>query len=132
MLKGNIKNTKDFFELWIKFHGLYKDILKKESITRKDEENFLETKSLILSKYSTLTENFEFRYMPHNRITDPVEKILSVKNLSAMSEDRLKKVEEDWRDSYVFLNSIVERLENKKRRLDRFNPLGIFFKRFFD
>jgi hypothetical protein len=32
----------------------------------------------------------------------------------------------------VFLNNIVERLENKRRRLEQFNPVGVFLKRFFE
>ena len=34
-----------------------------------------------------------------------------------------------FRDSYVLLNSILERLENKRRRLEGFNPVGVFIKR---
>jgi len=131
-LRENIKETRSFLEYWIKFHGLYNDITKKESIAKKDEESFLEAKDLVSDKYTKLRETFEFRYMPHNRLTDPVAEVLSLRNISAMSEQRLKKIEDDWKDSYVFLSSILERLENKKRRLDRFNPLGVFFKRLFD
>jgi hypothetical protein len=44
----------------------------------------------------------------------------------------LKKLNDDWKDAYIFLNSIVERLENKRRRLEPFNPMGVFLKRVFE
>ena len=47
-------------------------------------------------------------------------------------EKNLKKLNEDWRDSYIFLNSIVERLKSRKKRLEQFNPIGVFMKRFLE
>ena len=131
-IQENIKGLRSFLEYWIKFHGLYRDIIRKDLITTVDEEHFLESKNLISNKYTELTNSFDFRYMPQNRLTDPVIEILALKNISAMSEERIKKIEGDWNGSYIFLNNILERMENKKRRLERFNPMGVFFKRLFE
>ena len=114
--EGAIKALKDFLELWGKFHSIYKDIASKEIITKGAEAKFLETK-------------LEFKYMPHSRLTDPVGDILALDRITFISERRLKKLNEDWRDSYIFLNNIMERLKTKKRRLEGFNPIGVFFKR---
>jgi hypothetical protein len=70
--------------------------------------------------------------MPHGRLTDPVSDILSVEGVRFVAERNLHKLEDDWKDSYIFLNGVLERLKNKKKRLEDFNPIGVFFKRALD
>ena len=128
--EGAIKTLKGFLELWGKFHSIYHDIASKEIITKDAEAKFLETKQIILEKYEALKNNeLEFKYMPRSRLTDPVGDILALNRITFMSERNLKKLNEDWRDSYIFLNNILERLKTKKRRLEGFNPIWVFFKR---
>ena len=129
---SDIKTVKSFLEFWVKFHSIYSNVVSKESISKEDEAKFLETKELIKNKYDTLRNSLEFKYMPHGRLTDPVNDILLIDNVRFISEKNSKKVENNWKDSYVFLNSILERLKNNKRRLEQFNPVGVFVKRFFE
>jgi len=131
-IESDIKAVKGFLEFWGKFHSLYDDMISKERISKEDEEVFLRTKSNIRGKYEALKSGLEFNYMPKTRITDPVSDVLALEGVHFISEKNLKRMEDDWRDSYIFLNNILERFENKKRRLDRFNPLGVFLKKAFD
>jgi len=128
----DIKSLKEFLEFWEKLHSLYSDTISRERITKDDEDAFLKAKSALKVKYDALKESLEFKYMPHMRLTDPVDDILSLESIHFISEHSLKKLEDDWRDSYVFLNSILERFENKKRRFEQFNPVGVFIKKLFD
>lgn len=130
--ESDIKSIRSFLEFWGKFHSIYSSIVSKETISREDEVKFLETKSLIKDKYESMKSGLEFKYFPHGRLTDPVSDILFIDNVRHMAEKNLKKLEADWKDSYIFLNNILERLENKKRRLEQFNPMGVFFKKFFE
>lgn len=130
--ESDIKITKSFLEFWVKFHSIYSGVVSKDTISKEDEALFLETKGLIKNKYDELKNSLDFKYAPHSRLTDPVNDILRMDNVRFMAEKNLKKVQDDWRDSYIFLNSILERLKNKKRRLEQFSPAGVFFKRFFD
>jgi len=125
----DIKVMKDFIEFWGKFHSIYSNTLEKGSITKEDEEKFLETKLMIYNKYDELKASLEYRYMPHGRLTDPVGDILSLQTVRFASEDNLKKINNDWKDSYIFLNSIFERLKTRRRRFKEFNAVGVFFKR---
>jgi len=113
-------------------HSLYSDTISRDRITKDDEDAFLQAKSALNAKYDALKAGLEFKYMPHMRLTDPVSDILNLNGIHAISEHSLKKLEDDWRDSYVFLNSILERFENKKRRFEQFNPVGVFIKKIFD
>ena len=128
----DIRGVKSFLELWGKFHSIYGDIISKEIISKDDETKFLETKNLIQNKYDLLKSDLEFRYMPHTRLTDPISDILAVNSLRFIAEKNLKKLDDDWRDSYIFLNNILERLKNKKKRLESFNTIGVFFKRLIE
>jgi len=130
--ESDIKTVRSFLEVWVKFHSIYSAVASRESISKEDEQKFLETKNLIKSKYEGLKGGLEFKYMPHGRLTDPVNDILDLDNVRFMAEKNLKKLQGDWKDSYVFLNNILERLENKKRRLDQFNPMAVFIKKFFE
>ncbi len=130
--EADIKAVKSFLEFWVKFHSIYSGVVSKESISKEEEAKFLEAKALIRNKYETLKNGLEFKYMPHTRLTDPVGDILLIDTIRFMAEKRQKKTESDWKDSYVFLNSILERLKNKKRRLEQFNPMGVYLKRFFE
>lgn len=130
--EADIKILKSFLEFWVKFHSIYSGVVSKESIGKEEEAKFLETKSLIRNKYDELKNSLDFKYVPHSRLTDPVNDILQMDNVRFMAEKNLKKVEDNWRDSYIFLNSILERLKNNKRRLEQFSPAAVYFKRFFD
>ena len=127
--EGDIKSMKGFLEFWTKFHSIYSDILDKGIITKEDEDKFLETKSMMRNKYEEVKGSLEYKYMPHGRLTDPVSDILGLQTLRFVSEDNLKRLKDDWNDSYVFLNNIFERLKTRKRKFEEFNTLGVFFKR---
>ena len=125
----DIKSMKGFLEFWGKFHSIYSATLEKGLITKEDEEKFLETKLMIRDKYGELKGALEYNYMPHGRPTDPVSDLLSLQTVRFISEGNLKKIDNDWKDSYIFLNNISERLKTRKRRFKEFNALGVFFKR---
>ncbi len=128
----DIKLMRGFLEFWGKFHSIYSATFGKGIITKEDEEKFFETKSMICSKYDELKNALEYHYMPRGRLTDPVSDILSVQTIRFISENNLKKLNNDWKDSYIFLNNISERLNMKKRRFKEFNALGVFFKRIIE
>jgi hypothetical protein len=128
----DIKSVKEFLEFWSKFHSIYNSAISMEAISKEDEDKFLQTKETIRTKYAETKGSLDFNYMPHSRLTDPVDDVLLINGIRFISEKNLKKLNEDWRDSYIFLNNIIERLKNKSKRLRQFNPIGVFVKRFLE
>ena len=128
--EDDIKSMNAFLEFWGRFHSIYSATLEKGLITKEDEDKFLETSLMMRSKYDELKGSLEYHYMPHGRLTDPVGDILSLQTIQFISEDNLKKLNNNWKDSYIFLNNIFERLKMRKRRFKEFSALGVFFKRF--
>ncbi len=127
--EADIKALKSFLEFWTKFHSVYDETVSRDIISDEDETKFLEVRDLIKSKYEALASGLDFKYVPRSRLTDPVDGVLAINGVRLMSEKSLKRLNDDWRDSYVFLNSITERLKNKRKRLEDFNPIAVFFKR---
>jgi hypothetical protein len=128
---ADLKAVKSFVELWAKFHHMYNDIFSRGSISKEDEDKYLETRNAIGAKYDELQRIMEFRYTPHGRLTDPVSDVLAVKTIRLISEANLKKLNADWKDSYIFLNGILERLKEKKARGEELSPIGTFLRRIF-
>lgn len=126
-----IKAVTVFLEFWTEFHSIYTEIASKDIITQDDETKFLAAKEMMGKKYADLAGRLDCKYAPHGRLTDPVSDILGLDGIRFASEKNIRKTADDWRDSYVFLNSIAERLKSKKRRLGQFSPVGVFFKKRF-
>ncbi len=131
-VEADIKALKGFLEFWGRFHSIYTGMISRDTISAEDENKFFEAKSMMRTKYDELGRALDFKYMPHGRLTDPVVDILSLKTLRLVSEDNLKKMEDDWKDSYVFLNNIMEQLITKKTVTEGFNPVSEFFRRIFE
>ena len=127
-----IRAVNGFLEFWAKFHAMYQETVAKGIISQEDEAKFLAAKESMRKKYGELGASLDLKYAPHGRLTDPVQDIFGIETVRFASEKNLKKLNDDWRDSYVFLNSIVERLKSKKRRLGQFSTVGVFFKKIFE
>lgn len=126
---SDIQALKGFLEFWGRFHSIYGDIISKDRITGDDETKFIEAKEMIRAKYDSLNKQLDLKYMPHGRPTDPVSDLLSMKTIRFVSEDNIKKIENDWKDSYVFLNNIMEQMKTTKKISDDFNPVSAFLRR---
>lgn len=119
-LESNIKKTKDFIEIWDKFHNIFK---------KKDEENFLATKVLVNLRYDDLMDSLGEKPIKRFIKNESLYNILLLGNLSIMSDERLKAVDKDWKESSKFLNTLLDRLEKKKRRIEGFNRFAFALKK---
>lgn len=119
-LESNIKKTKDFIEIWDKFHNIFK---------KKDEENFLATKILVNLRYDDLMDSLGEKPIKRFIKNESLYNILLLGNLSIMSDERLKAVDKDWKESSKFLNTLLDRLEKKKRRIEGFNRFAFTLKK---
>lgn len=130
--KAQIRQTKDFIELWVKFHDLYKNATKKETITEEEEALFLETKSLIADKYSKLKDSLGSKRGRDNEMLDVISHVLSLKGMSAMSDKVLNKIDRSWDHSYVVLNKMLKDLEDENTKMPAERPVlkfltGLFY-----
>ncbi len=125
-LEHKIKKVKEFMELWVKFHDMYKDALSHETITPDEEKNFLETKSLIARKYQALIEHLGIDRPYDDKTFDVISQLLSLKSVAAISDLSLNKIEYDWHNSYVLLNKLLGELEAGQESLRKVSKFGLF------
>ncbi|NQT95459.1 MAG: hypothetical protein HQ572_03325 [Candidatus Omnitrophica bacterium] len=112
--KESIAKTKEFIELWVKFSQIYKAAMGKTTITQEEEQSFLETKSIIARKFQTLADSLSIDRFTMDRTYDVINQILSLKSISTLSEQALKKIENDWHEAYISLNRLLGHLEAQK------------------
>lgn len=130
-LEKEIKQTKDFIELWRKFHDLYKGALDKQTISSQEEESFLETKSLLARNYQALLDSLNIKSTIEDKTFEVISQILSLDSISTISDMQMKKIENDWHNSYITLNKILGSLESKKEALAEISAVKIIIKRVF-
>jgi hypothetical protein len=109
--KDAIVKTREFIELWKKFNQIYKEAMGKSVITEEEEELFLETKSIVARKFQTMVDSITVERSTIDRTYDVINQILSLKSISAISEEALRKLNNDWHQSYISLNRLLGHLE---------------------
>jgi hypothetical protein len=125
-LESKIKRVKEFTQLWIKFHDMYKNAVNRETITPEEEKAFLETKSLIARKYQALKEYLGVSSSYDDRTFDVISQLLSLKGVATTSDLSLHKIENDWHNSYIVLNKLLGELEAKEENLRRVSRTKVF------
>ncbi len=109
--KDAIGKTKEFIELWKKFNQIYKEAMGKTTITEEEEDLFLETKSIVARKFQTLVDSLSIERSTIDRTYDVINQILSLRSISTLSEESLRKISNDWHQSYISLNRLLGHLE---------------------
>ena len=109
--KDAIVKTKEFIELWKKFNQIYKEAMGKTAITEEEEDLFLETKSIVARKFQTLVDSLSIERSTIDRTYDVINQILSLRSISTLSEESLRKISNDWHQSYISLNRLLGHLE---------------------
>ena len=125
-LELKIKWLKEFMQLWIKFHDMYKNAVSRDTISPEEEKAFLETKSLIARKYQALKDSLEIGSSYDDKTFDVISQVLSLKGVAAISDLSLHKIENDWHNSYIQLNKLLGELEGKQDALRKVSWLGRF------
>ena len=125
----NIKKTKDFIESWKRFHNIFKGALLKAAVDKKKEEEFLLTKDLISVRYEELMDDVGVK--PARRVlkSDSIYSVLSLDKFSNISDESLRNIDRQWRNSFELLEELLCRLERNKKRLGNFSRFSIIIKK---
>jgi hypothetical protein len=128
-LELKIKRLKEFMQLWVKFHDMYKKAISRETISPEEENIFLETKSLIARKYQALKDYLGIDPSYEDRTFDVISQLLSLKSVAAISDLSLHKIENDWHNSYILLNKLLGELEGKQEVLRKVSKFGLILRK---
>lgn len=128
-LEGDIKKTKEFIELWDKFHQIFKDAISENHVSESKEKEILSTRNLVSSRYEDLMDTLGKRPLERFIMSPSVHNILSLEKISIVSDKRLDTLDCDWREAFGFLKALLERLERKKRRIGNLNRFAFALKK---
>ena len=116
--KDAIAKTKEFLDIWKRFNQMYKAAIGKSDISQEEEDLFLETKSVVARKFQMLADSLSIDRFTVDRTYEVINQLISLKSMSTMSEQTLKKIENDWHEAYISLNRLLGHLEAKKDNPD--------------
>jgi len=128
-LEENIKKTKEFIEIWNKFHSIFKNVITEDHITEGKEMEFLSIKELVSSRYEDLMDSLEVKPLRRFILSPFIYNVLSIDKLSTVSDEKLKVMDKDWVESDKFLSSLFGRLKRKKKRIEGFNKFLFVLKK---
>jgi len=112
--KESILKTKEFLELWKRFNQIYKEAMVKTSVTEEEEELFLETKSVVARKFQILVDSLPVDRPTIDRTYEVINQTISLKSISTLPEEAVKRINSDWHQAYISLNRLLGHLEAQK------------------
>lgn len=130
ILEENIKKTRNFIEIWDKVHNIFKNAIAENHISKKKEAELSSARNLADSRYEDLMDSLGVKPLKRFLMGPAVYNVLSFGNVSIMSDEKLSTVDKDWTESFKFLETLLERLERKKRRIGSFNKAAFVMRRF--
>ena len=119
-LEANIKKGKEFVEIWNNFRRMFEN---------SEGENFTATKKLINTRFDDLMDSLGEGPLKRFIKNESLCNILSLGNITIMSDEKRKAVDNDWENSSEFLSRLFDRLERKKRRIEDMSPIGFGIKK---
>jgi len=119
-LEEKIKQTQIFIEFWTKFHELYNNALSENEAGPKTEV-FLSTRELVNKRFEDTMDFLEFSQRYRLANCYPIYEILSVKDISHMSDEKRKRIDDFWTDSFIFIYAVMKRLKKRRQRIMKFN-----------
>lgn len=120
-LETNIKKTKNFIEIWDKFHNIFKNAISENHISEDIEKELSSVRDLASLRYEDLMDSLGGKPLKRFIKSPAIYNVLSFEGISIMSDERLATIGREWAESFNFLHALLERLERKKRRIGGFN-----------
>lgn len=117
LLEKKISSLQDFIKLWVDFKNFLEEREGKESLSPEEEREFLEIKSRIARQYQGLVDTLKEDLRGEESIISILSHAPNLKQLVADSGMQLRKIKNDWHESFIFLNTVLGRLENRRREL---------------
>ena len=126
-LERKIEHLNEFIKIWVDFNDFLNKYGKKETISKEDEEAFLNLKSLIARRYQNLEDTLGDDLTKDNNIIPTVTHATTLKQLLGNSGLQMRKIMNDWHSSFILLNKVLGRLESRRETLASINKFSVLF-----
>ena len=106
-LREKIKGLKEIIDLWVKFNNLISDVQTNKAVTREQEDEFLNIKTLLARRQQVLKDSLL-------NLMNVLSQATTLNDMIKTPEIQAKKFYTDWHETYLRLNELLGRLESGK------------------
>lgn len=126
-LNQQLEYCQSLLKLWQEFHLFISDCTDHtKQFTQEDEAQFLKVKSQIAILYDTFFESLHEAdretIATAQAIITVVENCILLRQVQRMSPAELKRMEIEWHEAYLLINTTIGYLEEEKHKLAQITP----------
>ncbi|MDX1971495.1 MAG: hypothetical protein SFY68_03080 [Candidatus Sumerlaeia bacterium] len=126
LLERRYADCAELEEAWKEFLDQFKEATKKDKseLDPNFDQAFLSTKARIAMLHDSFLESLKHDQNIAQTMLDIVNRSISGRHLRKMNDSDLKKVEQEWHECYLLLNSTVVGLSEERERLAGINEFN--------
>lgn len=121
-----VLQLENYIECWKQFNR-YLSLARAKKFTAEDEEQFLETKSIMTQELELITAQIPVKSPTREEVLDLIASIPSLRYLGEAQDDSLRVCENKWHKIYIGWQSILGQLKVEQRELGTQSRMGSFF-----
>lgn len=121
-----ILQLENYIECWKQFNR-YLGIARAKKFTAEDEEQFLETKSIMTQELELIIAQIQVKSPTRDEVLDLISSVPSLRSLGEAQDDSLRMAENKWHKIYIGWQSILGQLKVEQRDLGGQSRLGSLF-----
>jgi len=122
-LEQLIAQMENYLECWKQFNQ-FVNLARSKKFTADDENQFLETKSVIVQELEIILASVEVSSPTKEEVHTLVGNTPSLRYLCEMNEGALRNVENQWHKIYIGWHSILGQLKVRQREEDSKSTLA--------
>lgn len=121
-----ILQIENYIECWKQFNR-YLAVARTNKFTPEDEEQFLETKSIMTQELELILAQIPVKSPTRDEVLDLISSVPSLRSLSEAQDDSMRMAENKWHKIYIGWQSILGQLKVEQRDLGSQSRLGSMF-----
>ncbi len=121
-----ILQLENYIECWKQFNR-YLGIARAKKFTPEDEEQFLETKSIMTQELELILAQIQVKSPTRDEVLDLISSVPSLRSLGEAQDDSMRMAENKWHKIYIGWQSILGQLKVEQRDLGGQSRLSSLF-----
>ena len=97
----------EFLENWRELYDTLKNFDKDKTVTKEEEEKFLDLKSRIARHQAAISVTYGFDNHFTDRVMAVINQVVSLKDYVALSPAQIKKLDTDWHHLFILMNGQI-------------------------
>lgn len=121
-----ILQLENYIECWKQFNR-YLGLARAKKFTPEDEDQFLETKSIITQELELILAQIQVKSPTRDEVIELISSVPSLRSLGEAQDDSLRTAENKWHKVYIGWQSILGQLKVEQREIGGQSRIGALF-----